>query len=263
MTTLHTEQLNLSYEDNTIIRELDLQVPAGQITALVGRNGCGKSTLLKAMARLLKPAAGQVYLDGKAIHTLPTKEVAKQLAILPQSPTAPEGLTVEGLVRQGRYPHLSMFGQRTEEDDRMVRWALEATHMTELRHRDLAALSGGQRQRAWIAMALAQGTDLLLLDEPTTYLDMAHQLEVLELLQELNRDQGKTIVMVVHDLNHATRYAGHMIAVNEGTVVAAGAPRDIMTPQLMLDVFGVHAYIEIEEESGIPICVPYKLATSR
>lgn len=263
MSRLYTEQLTLSYESDTIIRDLDLEIPDGKITALIGRNGSGKSTLLKAMARLLLPDAGHVCLDGKAIQLLPTKEVAKQLAILPQSPTAPEGLTVEGLVRQGRYPHMKLLGKRSAEDDRMVSWALSATHMGELRERELTALSGGQRQRAWIAMALAQGTDLLLLDEPTTYLDMAHQLEVLELLEELNREQGKTIVMVVHDLNHATRYAHHMIAVSEGEVLAEGSPREIMTPELMLDVFGVHAHIQIEEETGIPVCVPYKLAETK
>lgn len=263
MSRLYTERLTLSYESHEIIRELHLQIPDGKITALVGRNGCGKSTLLKALARLLSPTHGGVFLDGKEIQHLPTREVAKQLAILSQSPTAPEGLTVEGLVRQGRYPHMNLFGKRSAEDDEIVNWALQATHMDEMRERDLAELSGGQRQRAWVAMALAQGTDLLLLDEPTTYLDMAHQLEVLELLEELNRKQGKTIVMVVHDLNHAARYAHHMIAVADGQVWSAGTPAEIMTPELLLDVFGVHAHIQIEEETGIPVCVPYKLAMAR
>jgi len=263
MSRLYTEGLTLCYESDEIIRELHLQIPDGKITALVGRNGCGKSTLLKALARLLQPTHGHVFLDGQAIQQLPTREVAKQLAILPQSPTAPEGLTVEGLVRQGRYPHMNLFGKRSAEDEEIVQWALQATHMYDLRERDLTELSGGQRQRAWVAMALAQGTDLLLLDEPTTYLDMAHQLEVLELLEELNREQGKTIVMVVHDLNHAARYAQHMIAVTDGRIWASGIPAEIMTPELLLEVFGVHAHIQIEAETGIPVCVPYKLAMAR
>jgi iron complex transport system ATP-binding protein len=260
MTLLYTEGLELAYEERTIIRDLDLQVPDGRITALVGRNGCGKSTILKSLARLLKPGKGHVYLDGQIIHKLSTKSVARQLAILPQSPIAPDGLTVEGLVRLGRYPHQNLFGKRSLSDDEMVDWAIEATGLGDFRQRPLSALSGGQRQRAWIAMALAQGTELLLLDEPTTYLDMAHQLEVLELLAELNRTQGKTIVMVVHDLNHAARYAHHMVAVHGGEIVAEGPPREILTPQLLHDVFGVKAYIHIEEETGVPIVVPYELS---
>jgi len=256
---ISTEQLQLAYEDRTIIHDLSMSVPLGQITALVGRNGCGKSTLLKSLARLLPPSAGHVYLDGKLIHTLPTKDVAKQLAILPQSPVAPDGLTVEGLVRLGRYPHQNLFGRRSDEDDRMVEWSLAATGLLEFRERALTALSGGQRQRAWIAMALAQGTDLLLLDEPTTYLDMAHQLEVLELLEELNRTQGKTVVMVVHDLNHAARYAHHMMAIHEGRLVTEGSPQEILTPELLLDVFGVKAHIYSEAGTGVPIVVPYQL----
>jgi len=260
MGVLLTEQLQLAYEDRTILHDMSVRIPQGRITALVGRNGCGKSTLLKSLARLLPPTEGHVYLDGKKIHTMSTREVAKQLAILPQSPTAPDGLTVEGLVRLGRYPHQNLFGKRGDEDDKMVAWALNATHLTEFRERPLTALSGGQRQRAWIAMALAQGTDLLLLDEPTTYLDMAHQLEVLELLEELNRTQGKTVVMVVHDLNHAARYAHHMMAIHKGTLAEEGAPGDILTPELLLRVFGVKAHIYREEGSGVPIVVPYQLS---
>lgn len=259
MTLLHTEQLMLSYEDKHVVDRFNLRIPTGKITALVGRNGCGKSTVLKALARLLKPEAGHVYLDGKSIQSIPTKEVAKQLAILPQAPVAPESLTVEGLVRLGRYPHQGMLGRRSEEDDSMVRWAISSTHLTELSDVSLSALSGGQRQRAWIALALAQGTELLLLDEPTTYLDMAHQLEVLELLQELNRTEGKTIVMVVHDLNHAARYAHHLVAIHEGAIYAEGEPLDMLTEKLLLDVFGVQAHIYAEEQTGVPICIPFKL----
>lgn len=254
---LRTERLQLSSEETTVVPDLDLRVRQGKITALVGRNGCGKFTILRALARLLKPTAGHVYLDGKAVHTLATKEVARQLAILPQAPTAPEALTVEELASLGRYPHQSLLGRPGPEDTRMVERALHVTGMLELRERSLTTLSGGQRQRAWIAMALAQGTDLLLLDEPTTYLDMAHQLEVLELLQDLNQTQGKTIVMVVHDLNHAARYADHVVAVLDGAIAAEG-PREILTAQLLREVFGVEARVYLDEETGAPICVPYR-----
>jgi ABC-type cobalamin/Fe3+-siderophores transport system ATPase subunit len=263
MGILRTQHLNLAYEDKLIIQDLDLYIPAGKITALVGRNGCGKSTILKALARLLRPQSGHVYLDGKAIREMLTKEVAKQLAILPQSPIAPDELTVEGLVRLGRYPHQNLLGKRDPEDDLMVEWALSVTDLKLLRNRALRALSGGQRQRAWIAMALAQGTDLLLLDEPTTYLDMAHQLEVLELLDQLNREQGKTVVMVIHDLNHAARYADHMVAICDGRIAAQGSPKEIITPELLKQVFGVKAHIYKEPGTGVPICIPYELQSKQ
>jgi iron complex transport system ATP-binding protein len=259
MTTLHTEQLKLSYDGNTIIKELNLKIPEGKITALVGRNGCGKSTILKSLARLLKPSSGYVYLDGKAIQKMSTKEVAKKLAILPQSPVAPEGLTVEGLVGYGRYPHQNLLGGKSEEDKKIVQWALEVTGTSALADRPLTALSGGQRQRVWIAMALAQETDLLLLDEPTTYLDMAHQIEVLELLARLNREEKRTILMVVHDLNHAARYAHHLVAVHEGEVVTAGSPQEVLNADMLKKVFGVKAHIVFEPDTNLPLVVPYEL----
>jgi iron complex transport system ATP-binding protein len=258
--SLQAANLTLGYGEKIIVKELNLTIPARQITVLVGRNGCGKSTFLRALARLMSPQSGQVYLDGKAIATLPTKEVARRLATLPQTPTAPEGLTVEGLVYHGRYPHQGLFGGFTDKDRAAVRWALEATGMLEFRDRPLQALSGGQRQRAWIAMALAQETEYLLLDEPTTYLDMAHQMEVLDLLQRLNREQQRTIVMVLHDLNHAARYAHHLVALYEGQVVAEGDPNTVLTPGLVRRVFGVEAAIITDPVSGAPLCVPHCLA---
>jgi iron complex transport system ATP-binding protein len=259
MSTLRTEQLTLAYDDTTIITRLDLLIPSGKITALVGPNGCGKSTLLRGIARLLKPRAGAVYLDSDLVFKLPAKELAKRMGILPQGPVAPEGLTVRELVAQGRYPHQHWFQQWSEDDERITEEALHITGMHELAERALDALSGGQRQRAWIAMTLAQDTETLLLDEPTTFLDMAHQLEVLQLLQRLNREQGRTVVMVLHDLNHAARFAHHVIAMSAGRVVTAGSPHDVMTPTTLRDVFGVEAEIITDPRTGVPHCIPYEL----
>lgn len=222
---LHTSELDIAYGEAEIVSNLNLSVPHGKITALVGANGSGKSTILKTMARIMRPKAGGVLLDGESIHTKSTKEVAKQLAILPQNPTAPDGLTVSELVAYGRFPHQKGFGTMTADDKNIVRWAIEVTGMVEFQDRAVDQLSGGQRQRAWIAMALAQQTDILFLDEPTTFLDMAHQLEVLHLLQKLNEEEGRTVVMVVHDLNHASRYAQHMVAIKSGTVIREGRLR--------------------------------------
>jgi iron complex transport system ATP-binding protein len=257
---LSTEQITLAYEQALIIEQLDVQIPARRITALVGPNGCGKSTLLRGMARLLAPRSGMVYLDGRSIHSLPTKELARRLGILPQSPVAPEGLTVRELVAQGRYPHQAWFQQWSGEDEQAVTQALDITAMTALADRPVDALSGGQRQRAWIAMTLAQETEVLLLDEPTTFLDMAHQIEVLHLLERLNRDEGRTIVMVVHDLNHAARYAHHIIALAWGMIVTVGTPYEVITPAMLQRVFGVAADIVTDPRLGVPLCIPYGLA---
>lgn len=260
MSRLGTERLSLAYGNRTIVEQLNLTVPDGKITALVGSNGSGKSTILKAMARILNPIGGCVRLDGKEIHRQPTKEVAKQLAILPQNPTSPEGLTVRELVSFGRYPHQRGFGSLNAEDRRMVDWALGATNMQDFADRSVDQLSGGQRQRAWIAMALAQGTELLLLDEPTTYLDMAHQIEVMLLLEKLNREQRTTIVMVVHDLNHAARYAQHLVALKKGTVLYEGDPTEVMTSEMLRDVFGIDADVIPDPRTGTPMCLPYGLS---
>jgi iron complex transport system ATP-binding protein len=255
-TTLQTHGLTVGYDAEPVIHDLDLALPPGQITAIVGANGCGKSTLLRAMARLLPAASGSVVLAGSDIGSIPTREVAKRLGILPQAPTAPHGLDVEGLALRGRYPHQGVFRQWSAEDERAVAHALEATAMTSLRTRDVDSLSGGQRQRAWIAMALAQETDILLLDEPTTFLDLAHQIDVLDLLAELVDEHGRTVAMVVHDLNQACRYSDHLIAMREGRIHASGAPREIVDEGLVRDVFGLENRLIEDPVTGTPLCVP-------
>ncbi|MBO0999732.1 ABC transporter ATP-binding protein [Bacillus sp. SD075] len=244
----------MGYGEDIIVDKLNLTVPNGKITALVGANGSGKSTILKTMARLMNPITGGVMLDGQMIHTKSTKAVAKDLAILPQNPTAPDGLTVYELVGYGRYPHQKGLGTMTKEDRKIIHWAIDVTGMMDFYDRAVDQLSGGQRQRAWIAMALAQQTAILFLDEPTTFLDMAHQLEVLKLLQRLNEEEKRTIIMVVHDLNHATRYAHHMVAIKSGTVVKAG------TPDVLREVFAIEAVIITDPRTGGPLCLPYELA---
>lgn len=253
---LHIEDLSLAYDGDTIIvHELNLHIQPGTITALVGANGCGKSTLLRGLSRLLKPAHGHVYLNGYDIHAMKAKDLARQLGILPQAPAAPEGLTVHELVSQGRYPHQNWFQQWSEEDERIVEQALVTTNLTMFADRPVDTLSGGQRQRAWIAMTLAQQTDILLLDEPTTYLDLAYQMDVLDLLDDLNM-QGRTIVMVLHELNQAARYADTIVAMRGGQIVAQGTPEEVMTTENVLQVFGLDAEIFSDPVTGTPMCVP-------
>ncbi|REK71344.1 ABC transporter ATP-binding protein [Paenibacillus paeoniae] len=260
MIRLTTSGLDISYEERKIVQNLNISIPQGKITALVGANGSGKSTILKTMARIMNPSKGSVLLDGKSIHKQSTKEVAKQLAILPQNPTAPDGLTVSELVAYGRFPYQKGFGSLSKEDRAIVKWAVESTGMADFADRPVDQLSGGQRQRAWIAMALAQETDILFLDEPTTFLDMAHQLEVLHLLQKLNEMNNRTIVMVVHDLNHAARYAHHMIAIKSGVVKGEGSPVEVITPEIMREVFNIEADIVPDPRTGLPLCLPFALA---
>lgn len=257
MPELKTEALTLSYGDRVIIDHLDMTIPQGEITVFVGSNGCGKSTLLRSIARLLKPQAGAVLLDGKQISKMSTKKVARNIAILPQGPIAPEGLTVMQLVKQGRYPYQNWLQNWSEEDERMVNKAMEATKIKEFADRTVDSLSGGQRQRAWIAMTLAQGTDILLLDEPTTYLDLAHQIEILDLLFELNEQEKCTVVMVLHDLNLAARYAHHMVAVHNQKVYSQGKPEDIITRDMVRDVFGMNCDIALDPLFGTPTCIPH------
>lgn len=256
MSQLNAQTLTLAYENATIITDLNLTIPAGGITALVGPNGCGKSTLLRGISRLLKPRVGSVMLDSHDIWKLPTKELAKRLGILPQGPVAPEGLTVHELVAQGRYPHQSWFQQWSHEDERVTRDALDITNIAEFADRPVDTLSGGQRQRAWIAMTLAQDSEVILLDEPTTFLDLAYQIEVLDLLHDLNRERGKTIVMVLHDLNHACRYATHLVALCAGRVVAQGNPDEIMNENMVREVFGIDCCIIPDPVSHTPLCIP-------
>lgn len=256
---LRTEKVTLAYDEAAVISDLSVEVPGDRITSVVGPNGCGKSTLLRSLARLMRPRGGAIYLDGDAIAKLPTREVAKRLGILPQSPTVPEGLTVRELAAQGRYPHQSWLRQWSKEDERAVEKALETTGVGELADRSLDTLSGGQRQRAWIAMALAQETEILLLDEPTTFLDMAHQIEVLQLLEHLNLEEGRTILMVLHDLNIASRYSHHMIALSGGRVFAAGPPGEVVTPGMLAEVFGVEADVVPDPRTGTSLCIPHGL----
>jgi iron complex transport system ATP-binding protein len=254
--SLEAEGLTLAYDKVEVAKDLSLSIPPGRITCIVGANACGKSTLLRALSRLLKPQKGAVLLDGQSIHRLPTKTVAMQLGILPQSPIAPEGITVADLVARGRYPHQKWFRQWSKSDEQVITDAMLATQTLELATRPVDELSGGQRQRVWIAMALAQGTDLMLLDEPTTFLDLAHQVEVLDLLVELNQDEGRTIVMVLHDLNHACRYSHHLIAMREGCVVAVGTPEEVVTEALVKDVFELRSLVMPDPVSGTPMVVP-------
>ncbi|POH70849.1 cobalamin/Fe(3+)-siderophore ABC transporter ATP-binding protein [Cryobacterium zongtaii] len=259
MTLMHTltvENLTLGYGDRTVIDGLDLVVPTGRITAIVGANACGKSTLLRSMSRLLVPRGGQVLLDGTQVHRMPAKELARTLGLLPQSPIAPEGITVADLVGRGRNPHQRMFSRWSAADDEAVAAALDATDTASLADRSVDELSGGQRQRVWIAMALAQQTDLLLLDEPTTFLDVSHQVEVLDLLTDLNRARGTTIVMVLHDLNLAARYADHLIALADGRVHAVGEPHEVLTEKTVQAVFGLSSRVLVDPTSGRPMMLP-------
>lgn len=251
--SIRAEALSVGYSKHKVIEGLDLSIRAGEITALIGPNACGKSTLLGALSRILPLGAGSVLLDGNDIHRMPTREVAKRLGILPQSPVAPEGITVAELVRRGRHPHRSIHPSRNANDDLIVAEALVQTGTDHLAERSVDSLSGGQRQRVWIAMALAQQTPVLLLDEPTSYLDIAHQVEVLDLLVDLNRQSGKTIVMVLHDLNQAAHYATTIVAMKDGSIVANGAPAEVVTEQLVSDVFGVKARILADPDTGSPL----------
>lgn len=254
--TLRAEALTVAYEQRAVIHGLDLEIPPGEITAIVGANASGKSTLLRALGRLLAPREGAVLLDGDDLRRLPTREVARRLGLLPQSPVSPDGVTVGDLVARGRYPHGRMLRSLSDHDRARIDWALEATDTAQLRDRALDALSGGQRQRAWIAMVLAQDTPLLLLDEPTTYLDLAHQLEVLDLLADLHEREARTIVMVLHDLNQAARYAHHLVALREGRIHAAGPPAEVVDATLVDAVFGVRCEVVADPVAGTPMCVP-------
>ncbi|AYF96981.1 ABC transporter ATP-binding protein [Protaetiibacter intestinalis] len=253
---LEAREVTLAYGDRTVVERLSLDVAPGRITAIVGANGCGKSTLLRALARLLSPASGEVLLDDAPLSARPSKQLARVLGLLPQSPVAPEGITVADLVGRGRHPHQRLLARWNAHDYEAVAAALAATGTTELADRSVDELSGGQRQRVWIALALAQETDILLLDEPTTFLDVAHQIEVLDLLAELGRDRGTTIVMVLHDLNLAARYADQLVAMHEGRIVANGAPSDVLTPELVEQVFGIRSHVIPDPVSETPLIVP-------
>ncbi|MFE3001465.1 ABC transporter ATP-binding protein [Nocardia sp. NPDC059246] len=254
--TLAAENITLGYGERVIVDGLSVQIEPGLITTVIGPNGCGKSTLLRSLSRLLRPRSGRVLLDGKAISTMKTKDIARIVGMLPQTPVAPEGLTVADLVARGRHPHQSWLRQWSADDEAEVTAALVQTGIAELAGRTLDELSGGQRQRAWISMALAQGTDVLLLDEPTTYLDLAHSLEVLDLVDRLHDDLGRTVVMVLHDLNLAIRYSDRLIVMHAGRIVAQGVPADIIDAELLRAVFGLRAEVLEDPVSGRPMIVP-------
>lgn len=247
--------LVVGYDEKTIIDGLDVEIPDGSFTVIIGPNACGKSTLLRALSRLLKPARGTLTLDGRDIAQMNGKEFARQIGLLPQASIAPEGITVVDLVSRGRFPYQKLFKQWTDADERAVRDALAATRLTELSTRTVDALSGGQRQRVWLAMALAQETEILLLDEPTTYLDLAHQLEVLELCRKFHRE-GRTLVAVLHDLNQAARYATHLIAMRGGAILAEGSPAEVVTAQRVEEIFGVRCTVIPDPETGTPLVIP-------
>lgn len=252
---LQADDVTLRYDRRLVSAELSVAIPEGSFTVIIGPNACGKSTLLRALSRLLAPSAGRVVLDGRSIGEFPAKEVARRLGLLPQSSVAPDAITVADLVARGRYPHQSFLRQWSEADEKAVAAALEATHMTDLSDRLMDELSGGQRQRAWIAMVLAQETPILLLDEPTTFLDIAHQIELLDLLADLHR-QGRTVVAVLHDLNHACRYASHLIAMKDGAIVAEGKAVEIVTEELVETVFGLPSVIIADPVSSTPLVIP-------
>ncbi|MBF6215301.1 ABC transporter ATP-binding protein [Nocardia puris] len=255
-TPLRGVGLDLSYDSRRVASDLSVDIPAGAITVILGPNACGKSTLLRALSRLLVPDAGQVILDGKDIHKYSAKEVARRLGLLPQTSVAPFGICVADLVARGRFPHQRLLRQWSPEDERVVAKAMAATSITALADRPVEELSGGQRQRVWLAMVLAQDTPVLLLDEPTTYPDIAHQLDVLELCRRLNAEDGRTLVLVLHDLNQAARYADHLVVLREGAVVATGAPAEVLTPDLLEAVFGLRAMIITDPVSGAPLVIP-------
>ena len=263
MSRLRSENVTLAYDANPVVVDLSLTIPDGAITSIIGPNGCGKSTLLRSLARLMRPAGGNVLLDGQLIHSLPTREVARRLGLLQQQPSTPSGITVEDLVRRGRYPHQAFLQAPSRKDAEAVERALELTELGELRRRPVDQLSGGQRQRAWMAMALAQETPLLLLDEPTTYLDIAHQIEIIELVQRLNRDEGRTIVMVLHDVNEAALASDHIVALRDGRVIREGTPREVIEPGLLRELYGVECDIYQREGHGSPFCVPRSTAAAR
>lgn len=259
ITRITAEGVTLGYGGTPVVPHLDLEVPPGSFTVIVGPNGCGKSTLLRAFARLLPPGSGRIVLDGRSIHDYRPREAARRIGLLPQDSTAPDGITVSELVTRGRYPYHGMFRRHSEADDAAVEQAMAATSVSELADRPVDELSGGQRQRVWVAMAIAQQTPALLLDEPTTFLDIAHQIELLDLFARLHRE-GRTLVAVLHDLNHAARYATHLVVMKDGALITQGPPAEVVTADIVNEVFGLRCIVIPDPLTGTPLVVPYSTA---
>lgn len=259
MSIISIQGAKVGYDNNIIIENLSLEIEKGKITTIIGENGCGKSTLLKAIGRILKLKSGEILVENLNVHKTSTKEIAKILGMLPQSPKAPNGLSVEEIVEYGRYPHKEKRNGLTAEDHKIVHWALEQTDLVEFKERNIQALSGGQRQRVWVAMVLAQQTDIILLDEPTTYLDMAYQLEVLQLVENLNKEKGITVVMVLHDINQASRFSHQLVLLRKGSIVEQGPPSEVMTNENLRKVFDIDAQIMNLPNTNIPVCISYEL----
>lgn len=257
MSILEVSKLETCYENFVVFKDIDLKIEEGKITTIIGPNGCGKSTLLKTMGRIIKPSNGQIYLKGENITKIQTKKIAKSLALLPQNPVAPPELKVEELISYGRFPHCKKINKLTVKDKEIIEWAINVTKVTDFKEREIVCLSGGQRQKVWLAMALAQETDVLLLDEPTTYLDMSHQLEVLKIVEELNKERKRTVVMVLHDINHAARFSHNIVAMRSGKIIAQGKPEDVITNPVLKEVFNIEARIIIDETNGAPVCFGY------
>lgn len=259
MEAISVKNLSVAYEDNLIIENMNLSIPSGEISIIIGANGCGKSTLLKTIARVIKPKSGDIFINGKNIREQKEKHLAAQVAFLPQGPVCPPGLTVKELIAFGRFPHQKLMGGLKSHDKDIIQWAMEETELKDYADREIGNLSGGQRQRAWIAMTLAQETDIIMLDEPTTYLDMSYQLEVLKVLERLNRNKKITVVIVLHELNNACRFASNIIGLKQGSLICQGTPVDVITKESLKEIYGIDARLQLSENKQYPVCVDYEL----
>lgn len=259
MEAISVRNLSISYEDNNIIEDMDLSIPKGMITIIIGSNGCGKSTLLKTIARINKPKNGDIFINNKNIKKIKEKDIAKEVAFLPQGPVCPSGLTVRELVAYGRFPHQKLIGGLNSHDKEIIDWAINETGLSDFKDREVENLSGGQRQRAWIAMTLAQETDIIMLDEPTTYLDMSYQLEVLEVLEKLNKEKNITVVIVLHELNNACRFANNIVGLKKGKIICEGKPIDVINKSTLKEMYGINATLTKSENGEYPICMEYEL----
>lgn len=259
MEAISVRNLSVSYEDNNIIEDMDLSIPKGMITIIIGSNGCGKSTLLKTIARINKPKNGDIFINNKNIKKIKEKDISKEVAFLPQGPVCPSGLTVRELVAYGRFPHQKLIGGLNSHDKEIIDWAINETGLSDFKDREVENLSGGQRQRAWIAMTLAQETDIIMLDEPTTYLDMSYQLEVLEVLEKLNKEKNITVVIVLHELNNACRFANNIVGLKKGKIICEGKPIDVINKSTLKEIYGINATLTKSENGEYPICMQYEL----